>query len=214
MMAGRGSATYRRDVTGAIVPRWEWRVFADDFGEADRRFDAAVPHAVHDSDETYVIAPVGDASVKVRDGLVDVKVRVATDGDGLEQWKPILKAPYPLSAPEVATVLAALCVPVPAPARDEYTRAQIVDEVLGPHGELVAVRVHKRRAHYTFGGCLAERSEIRTVLGDRRTIAVESEDPGRVAATVRELGCDPRRNVSLPRELKLLAGVGPGSVRA
>jgi exopolyphosphatase/guanosine-5'-triphosphate,3'-diphosphate pyrophosphatase len=71
--------------------------------------------------------------------------------------------------------------------------------------------VHKRREHYTLAGCMAERSEIRTEHGARRTIAVESEDPDLVLATVRDLGLEGRANVSMPRELKELAGViSPG----
>jgi hypothetical protein len=54
---------------GVIVPRWEWRAFAEDFGDVDRRFDALAPER---TDEIYVVTPAGDASVKVRDGLVDV----------------------------------------------------------------------------------------------------------------------------------------------
>jgi len=35
----------------AIVPRWEWRTFADRFGEADRQLDALEAGLVQDSDE-------------------------------------------------------------------------------------------------------------------------------------------------------------------
>jgi exopolyphosphatase/guanosine-5'-triphosphate,3'-diphosphate pyrophosphatase len=77
-----------------------------------------------------------------------------------------------------------------------------------PDPDLLAVAVHKRRAHYTIGGCMAELSEVRTGEGVRQTISIESEDPDRVAAAVRELGFDPRRNVNLQRELKTLAGFG------
>jgi hypothetical protein len=37
---------------------------------------------------------------------------------------------------------------------------------------------------------------------------VEFEDPDRVLAAVRELGLDGRPNVSLPRELKAMVGLG------
>jgi len=39
------------------------------------------------------------------------------------------------------------------------------------------------------------------------TIAVDSEDGDLVRATVRELGFDVLANISLPRELKVLAGI-------
>ena len=64
--------------------------------------------------------------------------------------------------------------------------------------------MHKTRRHFTFGGCMAELTDVRT--GDRstRTIAIESEQPARVIAAVRELELDARPNVSFPRALNAL----------
>jgi exopolyphosphatase / guanosine-5'-triphosphate,3'-diphosphate pyrophosphatase len=194
-------------VTTPIVPRWEWRSFAARFPvSVDGRFDG-LPTEHAEESETYLVSPHSDASVKVRAGLVDVKTKVEVSDDGLERWKPILKAPYPLSGVAVGELMHALCVAVPPLERAEYTRDQVVDEVIRPHAELLAVRVHKSRAHYTLHGCMAERSEVRTEHGAQLTIAVESEDGDLVRATVRELGFDVRANVSLPRELKVLAGI-------
>ena len=195
-------------MTTPIVPRWEWRIFAERFGDVDERFDALSPESVVESDETYVVSLARDASVKVRDALVDVKVLEAVSADGLEQWRPVLKAGFPLGAAGVRELAEALGLTEAGLSRPGYTREQLVEEVLRPTGELLAVRVHKRRAHYTLGGCMAERSEIATEHGSRRTIAVESEAPALVRAAVRALGFDPRANVSLPRELKVLAGFG------
>ncbi len=48
--------------------------------------------------------------MKVRDDLMDVKQLEAVDDDGLEQWRPVLKASFPLAAADVAAVLDALGV--------------------------------------------------------------------------------------------------------
>ncbi len=53
-----------------IVPRWEWRRFGDDFGEADTQFAAKPPERVQESDESYLLSTLSDASVKVRDVAV------------------------------------------------------------------------------------------------------------------------------------------------
>ena len=58
---------------GGIVPRWEWRTFGDTFGAAESLLDAHEPERVQESDETYVLSQKSDASVKVRDDLMDVK---------------------------------------------------------------------------------------------------------------------------------------------
>jgi exopolyphosphatase/guanosine-5'-triphosphate,3'-diphosphate pyrophosphatase len=190
------------------MPRWEWRTFGESFGEADIRLRALASERTQESDETYVLSLESDASVKVRDGLMDVKKLESVNDDGLERWKPIMKAALPLSPADVGTVMTALAASVSGLARSEYTLDQLVDDLVQPDPGLRAVEVHKRREHYTVGGCMTELSEVETDRGSRRTIAVESEDPARVIATVRELGLESRQNVSVPRALKELIGFG------
>ena len=143
----------------------------------------------------------------MRGGLLDVKQLQRVDEDGLEQWKPVLKAAFPVAAADVRSVLAALAVEH-APERAEYTLEQLLGELVDPRPELLAVEVHKRRRHVTVGGAMAELSELSTDRGVLRTIAVESEDPALVTAAVRELGLDLRRNVNVPRGLKELVALG------
>jgi exopolyphosphatase / guanosine-5'-triphosphate,3'-diphosphate pyrophosphatase len=185
-----------------VVPRWEWRTFGATFGAAENRLDSLTPTHVDESDEIYVLSPKSNASVKVRDGVLDVKRLEAVDRDGLEQWRPVLKASFPVSAAELAPVLDA------ATARDAYTLEELLDEV-GREPLLQAVDVHKRREHYLLGDCLAELTELRTPLGATRTVAIESTDPALVAATVRELGFGGLSNVNMPRGLKQLIGFSP-----
>ena len=99
---------------------------------------------------------------------------------------------------------------LPALARDEYTLGQLLDEVVAPQPALRAVEVHKRRARYTIGGCMTELTDVRADGASTRTIAIESDDAGRVLATVQELGLAGRPNVSFPRGLRKLLGFGAG----
>jgi exopolyphosphatase/guanosine-5'-triphosphate,3'-diphosphate pyrophosphatase len=197
------------DAVAGIVPRWEWRTFGETLGAAEVVFGALEAERVHDSDEVYLLSQESDASVKVRDGLMDVKRLEAVDGKGLEQWRPVLKGQFPLGAADVRTVLGALGVPAQELTRDAYTLEQLVDEVVGASPALAAVAVHKHRAHYTLGGCMTELSEVTAGARSARTIAVEAEDPELVAATVRELGLADRPNVCLARGLKTMLGLDP-----
>ena len=189
-----------------VVPRWEWRTFGGDLGDAERWFEAHQSERAQESDETYLLSSQSDASVKVRGGQLDVKRRERVDDDGLEQWRPVLKASFPLSAAEVGTALQALGVDAPLP-EGEYPRERLVEEVVARSTHLLALDVHKRRKHYTVSGAMAELSEVRTEHGSRRTIAVESEEPTKVVAALNELGLGSRRNVNMARGLKALAGV-------
>jgi exopolyphosphatase/guanosine-5'-triphosphate,3'-diphosphate pyrophosphatase len=190
-----------------IVPRWEWRTFGDSFGFAESLLGAGEPERVQESDETYVLSREADASVKVRDGLMDVKQLEEVNGDGLEQWRPVLKNAFPLATADVATMLQALGVSEPETTRDAYTLEQLLVEVVEPNELLAAAAVHKRRTHYRFGGCMTEVSEISAGGGSARTIVVEGEDPGLVAAAVRDLGLADRKNTCLALGLKTMLGL-------
>ena len=192
-------------MSAEVVPRWEWRTFGDDLGEAERWFAAQEAERAQESDETYLLSSGSDASVKIRGGQLDVKRRERFDDDGLEQWRPVLKGSFPLSAADVGTALEALGVDAPLPEGD-YPQERLMDEVVARSSDLLALDVHKQREHYTVGGAMAELSEVRTNHGSRRTIAVESEEPARVVAAVRELGLSLRPNVNMARGLKALAG--------
>jgi exopolyphosphatase/guanosine-5'-triphosphate,3'-diphosphate pyrophosphatase len=183
-----------------IVPRWEWRTFGD------RRFAGPVPERVQESDELYLLTAASDASVKVRDAQMDVKHLQRVGDDGLQQWMPVMKAPLPLSAADARFVLTTLAVPVPELGRDAYS----LDDLTAVSPDIRVVAVHKRREHFTLGGCMAEHTVLGTDSGSTHTIAVEGEDPARVAAAVREAGFDPRANRSVARGLKALAGIGGG----
>jgi exopolyphosphatase/guanosine-5'-triphosphate,3'-diphosphate pyrophosphatase len=136
---------------------------------------------------------------------MDVKQLQTVDGDGLEQWRPVMKARFPLPAADVRSLLAALGVEVPL-AREVYTLDELVGEVIGASDSLRAVEVHKHREHHTLGGSMTEVTELRTPSGSIRTLAVESENQARVVATVRALELASRPNVCLARGLKNLVG--------
>ena len=68
-MTPDSSGAKTRGCRATIVPRWEWRTFgADDSAFAERS-----PENVQESDELYLLSLRSDASVKVRDELMDVK---------------------------------------------------------------------------------------------------------------------------------------------
>jgi exopolyphosphatase/guanosine-5'-triphosphate,3'-diphosphate pyrophosphatase len=191
-----------------IVPRWEWRAFGEAFGEAEKRLTARAPTRVSESDELYILSSRSEDSVKVRGGQLDVKRLERVSDDGLEQWMPVRKAEFPIPATDVASLLAQLDATVPVLYRDAYSADELVDDVVRPSDELLAVAVRKHRTHYAVGECMAEVTDVRT--GERliRTIALESEDPDVVRAAADELGLAGQPNVSFPRGLMALVGFG------
>ena len=105
-----------------------------------------------ESDDLYLLFRDGDATVKVRDGVLDVKGLLAVDDDGLEQWVPVGKHPFPVSRDDLAAALARLGVVAPPLARETYTAEQLLDEVVPAdrraarrHGAQAAHPLHGRR---------------------------------------------------------------------
>jgi exopolyphosphatase/guanosine-5'-triphosphate,3'-diphosphate pyrophosphatase len=146
--------------------------------------------------------------VKVRDELMDIKQLQQVSDDGLEQWAPVLKAPFPLSPADMGVLTAALGDVAPSLAGEAFSLEALLQAVVDPNPELRAVGVRKRRVRYTVGDCLAELTDVWTDSAQTRTVAIESEDPVRVEGTLRELGLASRPNVNFGRGLKVLERFG------
>jgi len=189
-----------------ITPRWEWRTFGAAFGAADAKFAALRTEKVQESDEIYLLSPVTDANVKIRAELMDLKTLEQTSEAGLEQWRPVMKGTFPLPLADVNTVCAALGVPPPA-GRDAFTLDQLVAQLSAPERGVRAVAVHKRRLRYTINGCMSEMTEVVVDGTPVRTVAIESEDTGRVVEAVHEMGLAGLPNISYPRGLKAVVGM-------
>src|SRR5215469_4634774 len=189
-----------------IIPRWEWRTFGETFGEADAKYVALTPGDIQETDELYFLSSANDENVKVRFDLMDIKTLVEVNADGLEQWKPVMKAKFPLPKTEVTKVLVALGAPVPSLARESYTLDQFVTE-LGEPGGLRAVKVHKKRVRYKVNGCTSEITDVVVDGHKTRTVALELEDADRVIATVREMALGSFPNISYRGGIKRLVGM-------
>ena len=192
----------------AIVPRWEWRTFGEPLDSAVAVLADVEIKSDHDSDEIYLLSVHGDASVKIRDGLMDVKHLQQVDDAGLELWCPVLKAQFPLAADDVAAVITTLNVAVLALGREQYGLDELITELIEPNPDLHAANVHKRRRRYVIDDCMVEMTEVAIGGSTTRTVAVESPDTELVSATVAKLGLQDRRNVCVARGLKAMIGFG------
>jgi exopolyphosphatase/guanosine-5'-triphosphate,3'-diphosphate pyrophosphatase len=193
-------------MTGS-APRWEWRTF----GDLDRVFSGP-PDEVVESTELYLVSESGTDVVKVRFDLLDVKHLLQTDDHGLEQWTPVLKAPFPLSEAETRVVAEALQVRAGRLTSAPYELDALVKELEAPGSGAVPVEVSKTRQRYKIGGCMTELTQVRSAYGTTGTVAVEAEDPTHVLRTVRDLGLAGRPNVNFLRGLRGLLGLPPDRV--
>jgi exopolyphosphatase / guanosine-5'-triphosphate,3'-diphosphate pyrophosphatase len=189
--------------------RWEWRTFGAGADAGAPAFEGRPATGTADSDERYLLS-AGGTTVKIRDGLMDVKALLAVNSDGLEQWRPVLKVAFPIDGDAIRTVWEALRLPAPVLSRESYTAEQLEAELTGPGTGVRAVAVHKHRMRYVIDGCTSELTDVVADGRTTRTIAVETEDPALVTAAVRTLGLADYRNTAYPPGLAaLLDGVPP-----
>ncbi|HZC45489.1 MAG TPA: hypothetical protein VE243_03375, partial [Candidatus Acidoferrum sp.] len=124
-----------------------------------------MPSEPRESAETYLLSRATDtANVKIRDGLLDVKLMIEQVGR-LERWRPVLKAQFPLdSRTIVEQVLPHLGVPTPHIAQPSYTHGEFIRDLVKPHRDLAIVDVAKVRRQFTSDNYTAEFAEV-TIAG-------------------------------------------------
>ena len=152
-----------------------------------------------------MLAAGSDANVKIRDELLDIKVLERVDANGLEQWRPVSKERFPITASTVAFVEKALAAGRGAAIR-QPTLDQLIAEIAPEGGPVHVVKVSKTRTRYLVEGCVSEVTEVVADGNKVRTIAIEDSDPAKVIAAVRTMGLDGFKNTSYPRGLKMAVG--------
>jgi exopolyphosphatase/guanosine-5'-triphosphate,3'-diphosphate pyrophosphatase len=189
-----------------IKPRYEFRIWSESLMPLRAKLEAKAEARESKSQETYLISAVTDkCNAKIRGELMDIKVLIGEDR-GLEQWRPILKAGFPLSNSAVAAqIFPSLQLTPPTLTRVEYTMDAFFREVVQKEPKIAVVEVAKMRYQFNIGVCATEYSNITINKMARDTVAVESTDPDAVLQLVRELGIR-EANVSYIREIKRMLG--------
>jgi exopolyphosphatase/guanosine-5'-triphosphate,3'-diphosphate pyrophosphatase len=197
--------------------RFEFRIWGNHLSQfRDRLAAIAVPSEPVESAETYILSRATDAAnVKVRAGLIDVKLLIEQLGR-LERWRPALKAEFPLdSRTIVEQVFPNLRVAAPHIVQPSYTHGEFVRGVVGPERDLAPVDVVKVRRRFKTAEYTGEFVEVRIAGGaTSESVAIESEDPAVVLRAIAKLGLTPHPNISYVRHLKLMTGMTPRTVSA
>jgi adenylate cyclase class IV len=190
-----------------IIPRWEYRIFAEDLGTVEDRVRSHEVTRVKESAEDYILCRSSGNNVKVRDDLLDIKQLENVNEDTLEQWMPVLKVGFPCKADDVARIFSAFDLPRPVMARDEYTYDQFIDEIVGGSNEMAVVKVTKKRTGFMIREVIVEVAEVTFDGIPLKTAAAEHIDPELTMEVVRELGLDAFPNVNYIKAMKRAVGM-------
>jgi hypothetical protein len=193
-----------------IIPRYEFRAFAQNFGlvaEKIRRFPC---EKIRESPEIYIMsAGNNENNTKIRANKMDIKVFVQ-EKQGTEQWNPRMKGEFPMKMEVIRDeVFPAFGVEMPEFQRSEYTLEQYLDEIIKPHPDLVAASVFKRRFGFTVNGAITEIAELLINGAAIQTVCLESEDIDTVLKAKETLGLEEYENVNYLLAIKRVIGMEP-----
>ena len=191
-----------------IIPRWEWRTFGKDFGEAEGRIKSYPEGNFKTSREKYILSRNSNENCKIRDDLMDIKSLRQVNEDKLEQWYPTMKETFPMKKETIEVLFRDFFkAAVPEFKRDSYTYDQYLEELVGPCPDLEIVDVYKERHIFVINLAIVEIAETTFNGVANRTVCVEHADPANVMNTVRELGLEGMPNINYIRAMKQAVGM-------
>jgi hypothetical protein len=192
-------------------PRFEFRTFGRDFDDAAflmSRLSVPVPEKVWErtSEEYYIVSKTNDINnTKIRDGKMDIKTFVQ-EVDGLEQWNPLMKAEFPISAEILKNeVYPAFMVDVPDFEKDTYSYDEFM-EMIKNHPDLQAVKVEKQRFGYMVNDTICEVANVWINGAMVITVNSESTEVEDIKKTIAALGLEGVENINYLQAIKRVLG--------
>ncbi len=192
-------------------PRFEFRTFGRDFDEAAylmSRLSVPVPEKVWErtSEEFYIVSKTNDINnTKIRDGKMDIKTFVQ-EIDGLEQWNPLMKAEFPISAEVLKNeVYPAFMVDVPDFDKETYTYDEFMD-MIKSNPDLQAVKVEKQRFGYMVNDTICEVANVWINGAAVVTVNSESTEIDDIKKTISDLKLDGVENINYLQAIKRVIG--------
>ena len=197
-----------------IIPRFEFRTFAQDFDIVERKMRELSPvEKVRESTEIYIVSSGNNKNnTKIRDDLIDIK-ELIKEKEGLEQWTPRIKSTFPMKADMICDgIFPAFGVEPPELKHNVYTLNQYLEEIVSPHPKLLAVQVFKRRFAFTINGCIAELGDVYINGAKIRTANIESVDIQAILKAKQMVGLQEYENTNYLMAIKRVIGMEPESI--
>ncbi len=193
-----------------IIPRAEFRVFGqgiiDIVKPAMWKAQAKLFKVRTSTGEIYFPARLtNDANVKVRKGLLDIKLKTGETPDGYEIFQPSGKFQFPVNKDDVAKILKYLKVEIPLD-QEIYT----LDEfraIANEHPNLAVVDVEKKRYGFSIDGIICEYGQIYFNGAMIETTCCESEDYKGMKKAIKALKISELENINYLKAAKHVIGM-------
>ncbi len=193
-----------------IIPRAEFRVFGHgviDIVKEKMWSCGAVLHKARKMPaETYFISVhTADANVKVRDGLLDIKVKESETPEGYEIIQPRGKFQFPVKKDELTIILKHLKVEMDL-TKDTYTIEEFI-EMARKHSDLTPVTVEKMRYGFMVEGIICEYAQVWFNGALVETACCESENYAGMKKAVEALGISQMPNTNYLKAARRVLGI-------
>lgn len=191
-----------------LIPRFEFRLFAQHFGEAEQWLRQQTESgALRESEESYILSrKTNRMNAKIRFNSLDIKELLDVD-DGLELWYPRLKMEFPVTGEMVEDEVLPLLGVQLAIRFDELNIEEFLEKVVFTSQDLLLAQIRKRRQAYVMDNCLVELADVLVNGAFIRTLGLESEDKEALAAAIKSLGLEGRENINYQLALKRITGL-------
>lgn len=192
------------------VARAEFRVFGQDIIEGVRsrlwNGRTVLGQSRRMPAETYILSRLtNEANVKVRAGLLDIKVKCGETPDGYEIFEPRGKFAFPVGRPDLLEIASQLRVTLPLEG-DTCTFEAFL-EMVRQHPDLVAVTVEKMRYGFTIDGVIGEYAQVFFNGAMVESACVESDRHDAMREVIAGLGLADRPNVNYLKAAKRVVGL-------
>ncbi|NNK92796.1 MAG: hypothetical protein HKP41_00450 [Desulfobacterales bacterium] len=192
-----------------ITPRAEFRVFGQGIIDIVRLAmwkAQAKLFKIRQSEEIYILSSqTNDANVKIRDGLLDIKIKVGETDEGYEIFQPRGKFSFPANKEDLLTIFENLLVQISA-EQSTYTLEEfltLVDE----SRELTAVSVEKERYGFSVDGVICEYAEVLFNGALVETACAESTDYTAIENVINTLEIAEFENTNYLKAAKQVIGM-------
>jgi hypothetical protein len=158
------------------------------------------------SKEVYILSRhTNEANVKIRDELLDIKIKVGETAEGYEIFQPRGKFSFPVKKEELAIIFDNLLAPI-SPEKSSYSYEEFLD-LVDSHADLAAIDVEKERYGFSVDGVICEYAEVLFNGALVETACAESEDYKAMKEVIQKLEIADFENTNYLIAAKRVVGI-------
>lgn len=191
-----------------IIPRFEFRAFAQNFGIVEQRLrDDYKVSQIRESSEIYFLHPENDRfNLKLRNQVLDIKALISVE-ENLEQWKPVFKEKFPLQTSAVSQYLSKACQTDFTFDTGLINWEDWISFIASRENFFTAAHIFKKRTGFDLDEVQGELADVLVNGALMRTASLESENKTALLEKISELELDRYENVNYVRALKEITGL-------